>query len=797
MLFKTSITRFISVIVFLFFGSSYIFAQTNYEKALKNFYLKNRSSFQNDIEQYLIHTNKDVYFLDEEIWFKLYLINTDSNTLITDQANVHVSLFDSDGNLISTSLFLSENGITQGTIELSESFKQGVYYIKVNTYKNQNETDQHFIKEIQILDNQNPRIIPSKQKEFLENNEKINVFPNNGAFVVNTYNQITIKAHLSSAVRTGFIIEDDSNVKVAKFDIDENGLGSCKILLNEGKSYTVSIDDNNTKHKTALYKNHKVTNGYSLINKKNADGIIEFELIASPDVKLSNNLYYSVLERGKEVLEITAFKMKNTRAKLLYGEGEVNQGVYTISIFDPNNTLIARKYFKRNILTNRSNLNLSSINKKIDSVVFNLDLPINTTANVSISIVPEESKLLLNSSTFKKQYLLNTFGVHPSASHNFNSDDFDWQLNTFRSQHNNYEHLNHEVGIDISGKVAVRKPKFDKYTVMMLINKDNIFDSKELNSAAFSFDKNYITAPGTVILSLSNPKGAPEKAKFELNENYFKFEKDTLVMSFIQDHFYKDEKPISTEEELFYVQDVTYLDEVQLAAVSTKKLSAKEELLKELNDEILNRVYEVKENEEYLPLEMVLNNIPGVFARLNNAGIIEISFSRNRGLSLLGEENPSPVIYIDDNMYPDSSILVGMQTQEFVAISVNPSGLGEGMRGSGGAVYFYTKQGNGIPSNNTRNQFVASYTIPVGYTNTQNRLYQNVHNFKSTVSKKYFSTIDWIPNIELSNGLSKQIMFHPNGLSKFKCIINGIADNGTIIAEEILIDIDRKEVISK
>ncbi|GAB1309219.1 hypothetical protein KH5_19020 [Urechidicola sp. KH5] len=794
MFFKVSIKTITShLLIFISFIS--VYSQTDNENALKNFYLKNKNSFQHDVEQYLIHTNKDVFFLDELIWFKLYLINTDNNSLITSQANVYVSLFDSQGKLLETSLFLSENGIVHGSIEPSDNIKQGTYYLKVNTYKNQNEINQHFVKEIQIIDNQNP-LIQTPKKIQRNSHFDINVYPNDGKFVINAYNQLTIKTNQKGKIITGYIIEDESNVKISKFETDLNGLASSRILLNEGKTYSISIEHNATEYKFPLFNRYEKSFGFTILSKNSVDGVIEFELFASPNLKLSSNLYYAVLERGNEVLEITAFKMKNTRAKLLYGEEKVNRGIYTISIFNPNNELVARKYFKRNILDTNFNLEINDIRRKRDSAAFNLNLPVDSHANISVSIIPEESKLLLNSSTFRKQYLLNTFGVYPGESKNYNSQDYDWQLNTFRNNLGNYEHRKHKAGIDISGKIALKKFKFENYTVMMLIKGDNVLGSQELQSTTFNFKNNYISYPNEIILSLSNPEGAPEKTKFELNENYTKFNKDTLITSFIENNFYTESTSISTEEELFYIQDITYLDEVELATVSSKKLSAKEELLKGLENEILNRVYELKENEEFLPLDMVINRIPGVFARMNTEGIIEITFSRNSGSSFLGEENPSPVIYIDDIMYQDTSILQGMQTDEFVAISVNPSGLGEGMRGSGGAVYFYTKLGNGIPNSNNKSNFVSTFNIPVGYANND-RIFENIHDFKSTTAKKYYSTIDWLPNIDLTNGESKQIMFAPNGLTKFKCIINGISDNGTIIAKEILIDLERKEVISQ
>lgn len=788
---STRILNYKTIVLLFLLNSTFIVSQNKYEDALKNFYQKNQATFNLQPEQYLIHTNKDIYFFDETIWMKIYVLNTDTNKLIKEPANIHVSLFNSKGDLVTSLMMLSQKGLAQGSFEITDMKEQGLFYLKVNTYKNQQESNQSFVKEIQILDNKNPEF-KSTKTELADVNE-ISIYPNNGKFIINAYNQITIETSSKKKGLTGYIIDDKSKVQLSKFTTDSNGIANANLFIKNKHSYTVILNDESNTYTTPLLDTFEVTKGFNVVDRSEKDDdVLKFELFVSPEVKLSKNLYYSVLEHGDEVLEINAFKLKHTRSKLLYAENKVNKGVYTISIFSPKNELLTKQYFKRNILLSDSFLEVSNISKATDSVSFNLNLPHEGNAQISMSIVPQESKLFLKtSSTFKNQYLLNTLGVIPSYGQNFNGLDLDWQLNSFRTKNATNYNVQHEVGINISGRVLTKMKDLKGHNVMMLLKDENYAEMQEITNAFFEFSNNYINNLSQVVFSLNNEKREPVEAKFKLNETYIKFQEDSLNISFIKNHIRKKNNDLDSVNELTYIKDINHLDEVKLAPISNKKLTPKEAFLEEIaNTNPFGRVFEVRESEEYLPLELILQRIPGLNVFRGSDGILQLSFRRNQFRSFNPEQTPV-LIYIDNFRYFDTSILTGMNGGELVAIETDPTGFGEGFQGSSGVIRFHTKMGTGLGFLENDSNLVGTFQIPTGFANNQDKRYDNIYKFKSETAKKYFNAIDWYPNVSIIDGQSQQLKFSPDGLTKFKCIVNGVTDNGTIISEEIIIDLEK------
>jgi hypothetical protein len=137
--------RFKSSIIFrLVFISSLLsgklFAQPTQAKELKLFF-----------EKVYLHIDRSYYVPGDDIWFKAYLVNPQSNLLVNTSNNLYVELIDPTATIISREVIRMDNGIGVGDFKIADSIPGGTYRIRAYTNWMRN-FGTHFVyeKEIQL-----------------------------------------------------------------------------------------------------------------------------------------------------------------------------------------------------------------------------------------------------------------------------------------------------------------------------------------------------------------------------------------------------------------------------------------------------------------------------------------------------------------------------------------------------------------------------------------------------------------------------------------------------------------------
>ncbi|WP_452231682.1 hypothetical protein [Lacinutrix sp. MEBiC02595] len=91
-----------------------------------------------NLESFYLHTNKSIYFSQEEIFFKAYVVHEEDNKPSLETSNLHINLYDSDNKLVLSELFYTDNGTSYGSIPIPTDIKTGNYTIQLNTQWNTN-----------------------------------------------------------------------------------------------------------------------------------------------------------------------------------------------------------------------------------------------------------------------------------------------------------------------------------------------------------------------------------------------------------------------------------------------------------------------------------------------------------------------------------------------------------------------------------------------------------------------------------------------------------------------------------
>ena len=84
-------------------------------------------------EKLLAHTNKTIFKAGEELWFKAWIVNSLSHKYFTHSKTLYADLVNEKDSAVSQLLLNIPSERTEGKIKLSDSLKEGYYWLRLYT----------------------------------------------------------------------------------------------------------------------------------------------------------------------------------------------------------------------------------------------------------------------------------------------------------------------------------------------------------------------------------------------------------------------------------------------------------------------------------------------------------------------------------------------------------------------------------------------------------------------------------------------------------------------------------------
>ena len=106
----------------------------------------NTAGFKLFFEKVYLHTDRSCYAAGDNIWFKAYLVNAQSNYPTNTSDNLYVELIDPDARIVSREVIRLYHGTGEGDFKLDDSIPGGSYRLRAYTNWMRNFGD-HFIFE--------------------------------------------------------------------------------------------------------------------------------------------------------------------------------------------------------------------------------------------------------------------------------------------------------------------------------------------------------------------------------------------------------------------------------------------------------------------------------------------------------------------------------------------------------------------------------------------------------------------------------------------------------------------------
>ncbi|WP_299162282.1 hypothetical protein [uncultured Tenacibaculum sp.] len=147
------------------------------------------SYFENTREIPFLHLNKTSFLKGEEIWFKAYIQEQNSQKLHPTTTNLYVSIFEESGNLKDQQLIHIKEGMGSGSIDIDSTYTNGNYYLKASTNWMKNfKEDNSFNQKIKIISS----LKSTKKLTRNKGNYEFKLFPEGGHIIENTNNNLGI-----------------------------------------------------------------------------------------------------------------------------------------------------------------------------------------------------------------------------------------------------------------------------------------------------------------------------------------------------------------------------------------------------------------------------------------------------------------------------------------------------------------------------------------------------------------------------------------------------------------------------
>ncbi|WP_044398592.1 hypothetical protein [Lacinutrix sp. Hel_I_90] len=729
--------KFLKLFLIVLFASQSFSQQSITQKAET---LVNSDYFHTfKIEKFFLHTNKTVYFSGEKIWFKAYIVEDDSNTAFIETTNVYVNLYNENFELVTSQLFYAEKGKTYGEIELPKDLKSSNYYLQLDTQWNNNFKRQAVFP-IQIID--------------LKNANGVNL---------------------------------NSEIPLKKLDFSEP--------LSQSEAFHIKKIEN--------------SNNESVIFELN----INSNAIANQN--LDNTIAFAVVHREGSLRSIAPVKLKEeTKSyKLSFSKDNIFNGLNTLTLFNENNVPLTQANFFYTPSPNALDIRITNTAVTDDSLTINLNAYGSfKKANLSISVLPEASIMYKNSSNIVSHFLLqpylkeNDISIAQRTTLGKNLDELS-QLkapdNVFKYQYLSGKPLpfKNESGLSLNGKIQTDEKDLENFKIMLSSNENSITDFTTINSENnFKFDKLLLMHPSKYSLSLLNKKGKTDKASFFIYNTYTNYSANTKLE--ITNEFKTLVKQNDSINKLKPNNDFVnatfpeYSEAEALDEVNIEVYKKKKEL--ELKQKIRNNgILGLNASRVFKPEDSGFSNnyLIDYLQTLPSTTIVYTSdgtpiLRNDRGPKSINGPSTIPVaIVFNGSNLQDLSFIQFILASEIEYVVLNINGAGYGSIYPYGVLHIVTKKETNISAKPFNNKDIQENETSFGFNIQKDKYEMPELNFTSQKAIDNFSTIDWIPNFEITPNTDNLLTINRRYHNGLKLIINGLTASGIPFYKEVHIEL--------
>ena len=202
-------------------------------------------------EKLFVQTNKKIFVAGEELWFKAWIVNSLSHKYFSHSKTLFVDLVNEKDSVLTQLLLNIPSQKTEGLIKLSDSLREGFYWLRLYTAAIQKyDTNSVLVSPIFVTNKKFPSTLlstPIEEKVKLISTKppRILFYPEGGEMIAGTNTSIAIKAVDEFGVPVkleGYINDNIDSSALTWFKTDSaTGLGKIFFFVSRSKNYAANF----------------------------------------------------------------------------------------------------------------------------------------------------------------------------------------------------------------------------------------------------------------------------------------------------------------------------------------------------------------------------------------------------------------------------------------------------------------------------------------------------------------------------------------------------------------------------
>ena len=763
----------------------------------------------NLIEKVYLHTDRNTYYIGEDVWFKVYLIDALDHLLTNHSHNLHVELISPTLKIISSRIIRLDSGLGNGDFKLPPDISSGKYKIRAYTNNMRNFSDQFFFtKEITIVNANEGQAEISDKVKYVEKKIKLNFFPEGGSLVNNVSSIVAFKAvdNLDKGCDVSGKIYSSNGDLITTFRSTHLGMGAFFLKPLPGmKYYSIVRGADSIDLKTELPISFPKGVALSATINQNNELVVTTKTNSETLALVSEHDLFLSISIRKEVINTIPFRIKSPVSSFVVPTGYLPEGILMLTLNTREDLPLSERliYLEREVPLKILIETDKHLYKKRDQVHLKISLSGDSTidreSNISLAAVDET--FTNNTSQFPRtisSWFLLESDIHGNVedpSYYFdpsNPDrikdidlllrtqgwrDFAWKYDT------NY--FPPEDGFTISGSLRRnnnnKSVENSRVSIGIFGGKSNVVKSVPVDSTGrFTLSGIDLTGPATLIAS-----GIGKKDNLK---GFLTLDSITYIPAKITDNLFmvsviskNDQSKLKsyykineTIRKKYKLSDTISIGEVNI--ISERHKDPQTVKVEESRSKYGKPEAELIISEQMLGYNDLLHLLNGKIPGLVVIGDSTISI---RGIGSLSS-NITPLILIDGNQATLGD-LVRMPIFIVDRIDVLKSAASTniyGFQGSSGVINVITKSGGATdvyqPVDYTAKLNISGYNAPRIFYSPQ-----HLPDSNSDLNPELRTTLYWKPNIDLE-GTNEVILNYFNGdnSSLIRIIAEGITTSG-------------------
>ncbi len=736
------------------------------------------------------HLNKTTLIKGEDLGFTVYLFDKYLKKPSTTSTNVYCTLEDKSGQIIKSALILATDGVAANVFEIDSLFPSGNYIFKsyTNWMKNFDE-ENLFLQDIQIID-------PEKQDASLKRTQASELdvqFLAEGGHLVddisNTMGVIVKDAQGFGVKEVKGIIVDRDGTELTNFKTNSFGIAKFIITPKKNEIYKsiLSIEDHN---KELILPNSEPFGINMGLTDLGDQILLKLRTNDQTFQKIKNNSYKLSIHNGSQLKIIDVAFTEKKEASLLIDYKNLYSGINILTLFDSNDKPILERLFFNYTGISILDSTEAIVRNENDSIA--ISLPIhkinpNQLNNFSVSVLPHATQSYNNhqniiSQTYLKPYLK---GYIENSGYYFTDIDREkkynldlllltqgWSSYDWNSIFNNppTAKFEFETGINLVAKINRSMSK--KFLIYPLNNSETLSIEVPANETSFAVKGLLPMTDERLAITSVDKRNKANRPNLYLQFTPSKIPSITnftKIQPLKQQTYFESN---STEPLLYATgRKIEMLDEVVINA------ERKKEKIEKLKDRYQGTVDVLTDAMRESNMDFASYLSSKGFSVYQSGTNLTVKNLRRTTLQAGGS---SPLIYLDNLLLSDFSILANYDMSQVDYVVIDKSGLGEGMRGANGVIKIFTSP-QLIVNNSAVNNVSQIIEIPLTF-RADKKFYVPLYPSYRNEFFEHFGVIDWFPKLKVD----------PKGHLNFKVaaktiilrlFIEGIGNDGAYLSE--------------